>query len=88
MLHAECSTAASDPLLYLSKLFAWLACRCTTWWDITHCQLLLLCRAGWTAFAGITSLALLLLAVATWAVRQYSSPSRDGYSVVKGAATS
>lgn len=42
--------------------------------------------AGWTALAGMTSLVVVLLGVATWAVRFYTSPSREGYSAVKGAA--
>jgi hypothetical protein len=49
----------------------------------SDCCLVLEC-AGWTALAGVASLVVLLMTVATWALRQYTtSPSRNGYSVVK-----
>jgi hypothetical protein len=48
--------------------------------------LLLAWLAGWTALAGMTSLVVLLLTVATWAVRQYTNPTKNGYSLVQKAA--
>jgi hypothetical protein len=49
-------------------------------------RLLLAWLAGWTALAGMTALVVLLLTVATWVVRQYTSPSKDGYSLVQKKA--